>query len=193
MKDQLSVRKYSDIDTILSAVSAQEYCLAFTSHNVELAEFLVLNEADLMEIGIDKVGVRKRLLTVIADMNKREWEKSSVPKINPRHKQKGIYISLPDAVLILGSINRHLKFIAQNVEFVDRQIRARPEILQIGCEVSSVEDLHQFTNETQQNLALCRTRIQSLQKNLGKQDFRKTFMLTPLIILVGIFYSYKFL
>ena len=98
------VRKYSDIDTILSAVSAQEYCSLFEEHNIDLAEFLVLNEVDLVEIGVDKVGVRKRLLTVIADMNKREWEKSSLPKINPRHKQRGIYISLPDAILIIGSI-----------------------------------------------------------------------------------------
>ena len=75
-----------------------------SEHNIDLAEFLVLNEEDLVEIGIDKVGVRKRLLTVIADMNKREWEKSSLPKINPRHKQSGIYISLPDAILIIGSI-----------------------------------------------------------------------------------------
>lgn len=148
-----------------------------------------------MSIGVKEVGVRKKLLTVIADMNKREWEKSSVPKINPRHKQKGIYLSLPDAVLIVGSISRHLKFIGQNVEFVHRQIRDKPEILEIGSEVSSVQDLDQFLLETKRNLRDCEYRLNSLRGILNctkKGGNRKKLVIAIPLISIGIYYAYKF-
>ena len=160
-----------------------------------MAEFLVLSETDLVDIGVNEVGVRKKLLNVIADMNKREWEKSSVPKINPRHKQKGIYLSLPDAVLIIGSISRHLKFIGQNVEFVHRQIRDKPEILDIGSEVSNVQDLEQFLRETQRNLRDCEYRLSSLKGVLKctkkGENWKKLVIAVPLIS-IGIYYAYKF-
>ena len=87
--------KYSEVDNILLALEATDYISAFKEHRIDLQEFLLLNEADLITIGIEKVGLRKKMLEVIVDMHKREWEKSSVPKITPRDKQQGIYLSAP--------------------------------------------------------------------------------------------------
>ena len=100
------------------------------------------------------------------------------------------------------------------MEFVNRQIKAKPEILEsknlietlrhseililqfsVGCEVSSVQDLHQFTGETQHNLALCSSRLRSLKRRLGsneRQILTKTNVLMTPIIIVGIYYSIKF-
>ena len=87
--------KYTEVDNILLALDASDFIPTFKEHRVDLQEFLQLNEADLIAMGIGKVGLRKKMLDVIVDMHKREWEKSSVPKITPRDKQQGIYLSAP--------------------------------------------------------------------------------------------------
>ena len=137
--------KYSEVDNILLAVNADEYLPAFKKHQVDLTEFLLLNESDLVEIGVAKVGLRKKMLDVIADMHKRQWEKSSVPKVQPRDKQNGIYFSAPDGALLISTVGHHLKLLNANVEFLARHIREKPQMLQLGNDVASIEDIARFT------------------------------------------------
>ena len=76
MNENETVMKYSEVDNILLAVNANEYLQVFKNHQVDLPEFLLLDEDDLIKIGVEKVGLRKKILDVIADMHKRQWEKS---------------------------------------------------------------------------------------------------------------------
>jgi len=166
--------QYSEVDNILLAVNANDYLPAFKHHRVELTEFLLLDESDLIRIGVEKVGLRKKMLDVIADMHKRQWEKSSVPKITPRDKQNGIFLSAPDGALLIASVGQHLKLLNANVEFLARHIREKPQMLQLGTDVATITDIAKFTQESRQNLlALSRT-IEKLEvavsKEVGESD-----------------------
>ena len=109
----------------------------YLCNRVNLTEFLLLNESDLINIGVEKVGLRKKILDVIADMHKRQWEKSSVPKITPRDKQNGIFLSAPDGALLIASVGQHLKLLNANVEFL-----ARYDILGCGVLIQDVLFVH---------------------------------------------------
>ena len=70
-------QKYSELDYVLLGIDAKEYLPYFERHGVTLEHFLALNETDLEKIGVDKVGIRKKMLTAIAEIHKRSWEKTS--------------------------------------------------------------------------------------------------------------------
>ena len=168
--------KYSEVDNILLAVNADEYLPAFKKHQVDLTEFLLLNESDLVEIGVAKVGLRKKMLDVIADMHKRQWEKSSVPKVQPRDKQNGIYFSAPDGALLISTVGHHLKLLNANVEFLARHIREKPQMLQLGNDVASIEDIARCTLESRQKLLVLNRTMEKLEGVvLNKVDNKDNF------------------
>ncbi len=166
--EQTQVR-YSEMDNILLAMNASEYLTAFKHHQIDLAEFLLLDEPALIAVGVDKVGLRKKMLDAIADMQKRQWEKSSVPKVLPRDKQSGIYLYAPDAALIIASVSRHMKFLSANIEYINRNIRDKPQFLQYGCDVATIGDIAKFTRESQENLSVLNKTIVKLDSLVSRQ------------------------
>ena len=54
-EEEESVRRYSELETILLGLDLSQCIPIFSQHNIGLAEFLVLSEADL------KVGLRENL------------------------------------------------------------------------------------------------------------------------------------
>ena len=54
-----------DVKDLLLKLSLEKYIAAFKTHEVDLEAFVELNEADLVEIGVDKPGARRKLLAEI--------------------------------------------------------------------------------------------------------------------------------
>ena len=50
-------RIFSDVDNILLGLDCSNLTQKFKDHQVGIQEFLVLNEADLIEIGVEQVGI----------------------------------------------------------------------------------------------------------------------------------------
>lgn len=163
------ILKYSEMDNVLLAVDANDYLQHFKNHHVDLPEFLQLGEKELIEIGVDKVGLRKKMLDVIADMQKRQWEKSSVPKIQPRDKQNGIYLTAPDAALVIASISRQFKFLNANIEFLNRQIRDKPQLLSFGTDVATIVDIDKYTKEGRLHMNQLDKTLSRFEKTVTKQ------------------------
>jgi len=42
-----------------------------------------------------QIGIRKKISESIIDIHRKDWEKSSLPKISPKDKENGIYLSCP--------------------------------------------------------------------------------------------------
>ena len=53
-------------------------------------EFLLMKEVDMVKVGVDKVGMVKRLLVGQAEIHKAGWTKSSLPSISSDHRRKGL-------------------------------------------------------------------------------------------------------
>ena len=164
--NSLEYKKYSELDFVLLGIDAKEYLPHFEAHGVTLDYFLALNESDLEKIGVDKVGVRKKMLTAISEIHKRNWEKTSLPVIKTVDKQKGIYYTCPDAVLMIANISDHFKYIRANVEHLRKNISDCPELLRIGQEVANLSDLNKRAAASKASIIATSKEISRLQSVL---------------------------
>ena len=167
--------KFSEVDNILLGLDAKDFIESFKRHQVGIQEFLVLNEEDLVEIGVSNVGVRKKILEAIADINKRDWENSSLPQVKSKDKSRGIYLSVTDATCIMANISNHLNYINTNVVFIDKQINSKPELLKLGTDTASVQLLASHLEKTKGNMMICSKSINKLQLSLRKHENQKEY------------------
>ena len=166
-------QKYSELDYVLLGIDAKEYLPYFERHGVTLEHFLALNETDLEKIGVDKVGIRKKMLTAIAEIHKRSWEKTSLPVIKTIDKQKGIYYTCPDAVIMVAKVSEHFRYIQANFEHLRKNISDCPELLRIGQDVANLSDLTKKVQASKVSIEATKkeiSRLEILLKGLEKDS-----------------------
>lgn len=66
----ISSSQANDIPTLLASLDLEKYIPMFRNHEIDLYTFNTLTEEDLKEIGVQALGARRKLLTVIAEMNR---------------------------------------------------------------------------------------------------------------------------
>jgi len=136
-KKRQHFKRFSELDSVLLGLNAsQEVVNAFKKHKIELEQFLVLRETDLSEMGVKDVGLRKAIMASISEIHKRDWSRSSLPKITPKDKQKGIYINCPDAVAMASNAKEHVTLIGSMFDFVAEQCKSHPTVLTLGADVA---------------------------------------------------------
>ncbi|CAL7948010.1 unnamed protein product [Xylocopa violacea] len=69
--NKITSHRYNDLTSMLTSVGLEKYIRLFTSHEVDMATFPSLTEKDLCEIGITAWGARRKIMLLIAEMNKR--------------------------------------------------------------------------------------------------------------------------
>ncbi|XP_043578270.1 protein bicaudal C homolog 1-B isoform X2 [Bombus pyrosoma] len=69
--NKITSHRYDDLTSMLVSVGLEKYIRLFTSHEVDMATFPSLTEKDLCEIGITAWGARRKIMLLIAEMNKR--------------------------------------------------------------------------------------------------------------------------
>ncbi|XP_034939123.1 protein bicaudal C isoform X2 [Chelonus insularis] len=62
---------HTDLASMLASVGLEKYIRLLTSHEVDMTTFRSLTEKDLSEIGITAWGARRKILLLIAEINKR--------------------------------------------------------------------------------------------------------------------------
>nr|XP_033321637.1 protein bicaudal C homolog 1 isoform X3 [Megalopta genalis] len=67
----ITSHKYNDLTSMLTNIGLEKYIRLFTSHEVDMATFPSLTDKDLCEIGITAWGARRKIMLLIAEMNKR--------------------------------------------------------------------------------------------------------------------------
>ncbi|XP_075229841.1 protein bicaudal C [Lycorma delicatula] len=66
----ISSSQANDIISILTSVDLEKYIPMFQNHEIDLMTFRTLTDRDLKEIGVHALGARRKLLTVIAEINR---------------------------------------------------------------------------------------------------------------------------
>ncbi|KZC15133.1 Protein bicaudal C [Dufourea novaeangliae] len=69
--NKITSHRYNDLTSMLTSVGLEKYIRLFTSHEVDMATFPSLTEKDLCEIGITAWGARRKIMLLIAELNKR--------------------------------------------------------------------------------------------------------------------------
>ena len=161
-------KKFSELENVLLGIDATEYLPVFEKHKLNLEHFLALNEDDLEKMGIDKVGVRKKMLNAICEIHKRDWDKSSLPKIQPKDRRRGIYFTCPEGVMMVANLNRHLAFLNANLKFLKKNIDSHPELLRFGQDMASARTMLGYVKESQTSLNATSVQLKLLEKTLNR-------------------------
>lgn len=76
-------RDASDLELFLSGLTLSNYLELFQRENISLKDLLsgAYEEDDLVRVGVDKLGDRKRIVEEIARLVKTSWTPSSLPSL----------------------------------------------------------------------------------------------------------------
>ncbi|XP_066964496.1 ankyrin repeat, SAM and basic leucine zipper domain-containing protein 1-like isoform X1 [Macrobrachium rosenbergii] len=127
---------YGELEMVLCGLELKDLIPLFHKHKVSFESFLRFTEKDLENMNIDAVGVRKKILHAIKEIHKKDWQTSSLPDLT-----QSTMITVPEAVAMIGNINKHIRYMHASVGYLRDQIQANPRLLQLGQEVHSVSSL----------------------------------------------------
>lgn len=79
MKEHKKKTKFQDhLDIFLQGLSMNEYAPIFKENAIDFKDLLILNDEDLVRIGITKYGHRKKILSAIHSTHTQNWESESL-------------------------------------------------------------------------------------------------------------------
>ncbi|XP_053378244.1 ankyrin repeat, SAM and basic leucine zipper domain-containing protein 1-like [Mercenaria mercenaria] len=154
---------YGDLELFLCGLDLSYLVDVVRGHQIDFSTFLRLTEEDLVKMGIDKLGVRKKILDGIHSVHKKEWEKSSLPQL-----QYNKQISCAEALAVVANISKHTKYITSTVGFLQDQIKSNPKILDQLQDGTGPKQLFQHTQDTLRNVSSLEKQFQSLKIHLQK-------------------------
>lgn len=163
------IKKFTELENVLLGLDLHDYLEVFNNHKVGLSEFLLLTEADLIQMGIDQVGSRKKMLEGQAEIHKQAWEKPSMPRLGMEDKKVGLMLSCPDATAIMANISQHTRYLTANVGFIRAQLTNHGQrLLQVGGDLVTPSQLLDQANSCDLNLGQLRQEVNYLQKQLAQ-------------------------
>ena len=86
-------------------------------------------------------------------------------------KQKGIYYTCPDAVIMVAKVSGHFRYIRANFEHLRKNISDCPELLRIGQDVANLADLTKKVQASKVSIEATKkeiSRLEILLKGLEK-------------------------
>ncbi|XP_023225582.1 ankyrin repeat, SAM and basic leucine zipper domain-containing protein 1-like [Centruroides sculpturatus] len=155
--------KYEDLETFLSNLNFSDVIPLFNDRNLTFKDLLIMREKDLEDIGVKKVGVRKRILKGINTVHRVEWQTSSLPQLAKQNA-----ITCFDFFTVLTNAQKHISYIEATVTYLRKTVQNYPKILKIQNNQTS---RHHLINETEcclKNLQLLSTELKTFSKHLDK-------------------------
>ena len=163
------VNKLTEIENVLLGLDLRECVPAFRKHKVGLEEFLLMKEEDIVKVGVDKVGVVKRLLVGQAEIHKADWTKSSLPSISSDHRREGLMLNTPSATAMVANISQHARYIKANIGYIRLQLRQHGErLLSAGGDLVTPYQIRQQVDGCSNQLDLLGMEVKMLRKELAR-------------------------
>ena len=160
------VKKFTEMENVLLGLDLRELVPAFREHKVGLEEFLLMKEEDIVKVGVDKVGVVKRLLVGQAEIHKADWTKSSLPSISSDHRREGLMLNTPSATAMVANISQHARYIKANIGYIRLQLRQHGErLLSAGGDLVAPYQLRQQVDGCSNQLNLLVEEVKMLRNH----------------------------
>lgn len=116
-------KNYGKIELLLGGLDLEYLVSVFHEHDVKFEQFLYLSMEDLITIGVEKLGARKRILKAIKDWHVTEWDENSLPKFHD------VNLTFEDISDILSTSSDHVVYISSALRYVKNHISTSPDIL----------------------------------------------------------------
>lgn len=137
-----NLKVYGDLELFLCYIKEDDLIELFDKHEVTFRQLLTCTEQDLINIGIAKVGIRKKILEAVSQVHARKWEPTSLTDLTAQD----IY-SAPGVYLVLSDIKKHQEYINCTIEHLKSKIQSDDEILELGKDFVGIKKIAQETCE----------------------------------------------
>lgn len=158
-----NVKIYGDLELFLSAILEDDLIDVFKNHKVTLSQLLQFDEQDLINVGLGKVGDRKKVLDTIAQVHATKWEPTSFGDLTSRDILTG-----PGIYIVLNDINKHMEYIGASFSYLSLRLHKNPAILELG---KDFVDVRKIKSELEDLIATSKTtykEIIRLNNQLGE-------------------------
>uniref|UniRef100_A0A0P4WLI4 Ankyrin repeat, SAM and basic leucine zipper domain-containing protein 1 n=1 Tax=Scylla olivacea TaxID=85551 RepID=A0A0P4WLI4_SCYOL len=154
---------FGELEMVLTGLNLPHMIPIFQQHQVTFDVFLRLSEKDLENMNITAVGVRKNILQAIKEINKKEWQTSSLPNV-----ALNTHMTLPECAAIMSNINKHIRYMHATLGYLRDQLQADPRILQLGQEIHTVTSLASQCGDALKHLRGFSEEVKFLKCHLDK-------------------------
>ncbi|XP_050701660.1 ankyrin repeat, SAM and basic leucine zipper domain-containing protein 1-like isoform X1 [Eriocheir sinensis] len=154
---------FGELEMVLTGLNLPDMIPVFRQHQVTFEVFLRLTEKDLENMNITAVGVRKSILQAIKEINKKEWETSSLPNV-----ALNTQMTLPECAAIMTNIDKHIRYMHATVGYLRDQLQANPKVLQLGQETHTVASLASQCGDALKHLRGFSEEVKFLKCHLDK-------------------------
>lgn len=152
----------TNFDLLLSGLQLNELKPIFQERNISYEKFLRLTDADLIEMGIHQLGVRKKILDALQETHKKNWETSSLTPVDYNRK-----ITCLDSTGLVANVHFHALYIASTVGYISDQLSADKDIV-LKAPEKEVTDLCINAEETIVNVKNLYEELHILNTRLAK-------------------------
>lgn len=153
---------YGELELFLTGLGLNHTVQLFQEQQVDFDMFLRMTDEDFIKMGIQQIGVRKKILDGIHMVHKREWEKESLPTVKYSKK-----MSCVEAVAVAANISKHIKYLGSTIHYIADQVTGNSSVLEIQ-DGATPKQLQKHCEETQANVELLQKELDRLSSRLQK-------------------------
>uniref|UniRef100_K1REN2 Ankyrin repeat, SAM and basic leucine zipper domain-containing protein 1 n=1 Tax=Magallana gigas TaxID=29159 RepID=K1REN2_MAGGI len=148
---------YGELELFLTGLGLNHLVQLFQEQQVDFDMFLRMTDEDLIKMGIQQIGVRKKILDGIHMVHKREWEKESLPTVKYNKKMRQVCV---EAVAIAANISKHIKYLGSTIHYIADQVTGNSSVLEIQ-DGATPKQLQKHCEETLANVELLQKELDS--------------------------------
>ncbi|XP_062592000.1 ankyrin repeat, SAM and basic leucine zipper domain-containing protein 1-like isoform X1 [Saccostrea cucullata] len=153
---------YGELELFLTGLGLNHLVQLFQDQHVEFDMFLRMTDEDLSKMGINQIGIRKKILDGIHAVHTRDWEKGSLPSIPVNRKLRCV-----EAVAIAANICKHTKYLSSTIGYIADQVTVNSSVLEVQ-DGSTPKQLQKLCEETQANAVMLEKELERLSSRLKK-------------------------
>lgn len=155
------LERYGELELFLHGLELGSFIELFHRHQVSFHQLLQLTDSDLEKIGVMKVGARKKIVDAIKAVHKKDWQTTSLMKI-----QYDTSIRCSDAAAMLANISRHTLYITSTIGYIGDQVRLHPEIITETYDTKLLKQLLHYMQEAKQNTSKLVTQLDNFDHSI---------------------------
>ncbi|XP_048739519.1 ankyrin repeat, SAM and basic leucine zipper domain-containing protein 1-like [Ostrea edulis] len=153
---------YGELELFLSGLGLSHLVQLFQDQQVEFDMFLRMTDEDLIKMGIQQIGIRKKILDGVHMVHKQDWEKGSLPTVPYNRK-----MSCSEAVAMAANISKHTKYLSSTIGYIADQITVNSPVLETQ-DGTTPKQLQKHCLETRANVEMLQKELTRLSSKLQK-------------------------
>ena len=116
-------KQLTDLELFLTGLDLLEFLHLLQDENcITFKQLLTLSDSELQKVGISQMGVRKKILNGIHEVNKKEWSNSSFPHTNEFSR----YLSCTETNGMMKNLLNHTQYMTSSIVYLRKQLSTDP-------------------------------------------------------------------